>query len=234
MPIRDAIQNLFSSDAGENHILTYKGNEYRFPNFHAVINDTLKTEVNTWGVTQADLDKSCPLTTEWDEFKNSIAFITQEMNTAILSADFTDIESNCDEILEWLQHINQHLVENRDKVRLFKDNDQTGCGNGRCREKACHDTGFWEITESYYTDMIQQVNSQIQYVNNVKDTITQIEEGTLDTEDLAIVVNNNAQNIQNQKRQAEADDRKKKFMLIGGIILGLVALIFIIRKIRKR
>ena len=172
--------------------------------------------------------------TEWDEFKNSISFLTQAMNVSILSADFTDIESNCDEILGWLEHINQHLVENRDKVRIFKDNDQTGCGKGRCREKACHDTGFWEITEGYYTDMIQQVNSQIEYVNNVKDTISQIEEGTLDTQDLAVVVNNNAQNILNQKRQAEADERKKKFMLIGGIILGLVALIFIIRKIRNR
>jgi hypothetical protein len=250
--------------------ITYKGTEYKFPNFLDVLDTTLELR-ERWAdsggqaVLEADLDKSCPIsgdrkdkmtsteksqfnhlllnemgifggtgTSEWDEFKNSTAQITVAFNQSILSADFTDIETNLDEILSWLAQIKSSLQRNLEKVVVFKDNDQWGCGDGRCREKACHKTGFWKITKSYYDDMIVQVNQQISYVDSVKSTINQIEDGTLDTGDLSSSVNNNADRLLKQREEEEAQAKRKKLMLVGGIVLGLLGLVFIIRKIRNR
>ena len=253
-----------------NWTITYKGVEYKFPNFTGTLNNTLALEERPWeqgggGVMQADLDKTCQLigdrkkdfsdeektqftnfllnergifggtgTSEWDEFKNSIAQITVAFNQSILSADFTDIETYLDEILSWLGQIKSSLESNLEKIVVFKDNDQTGCGNGRCREKACHTTEFWETTKAYYDDMLVQIGEQISYLNTVKSTINQIEEGTLDTGDLNNTVENNAvQNALNKLNQEAKEKRKKIFMAIG-IVAGLVLLIYVIRKIRNR
>ncbi len=250
--------------------ITYKGTDYRFPNFTNTLKNTLDLEPRPFqqgggDVMQAVLDKTCQLignrkkdfsddektqftnfllnergifggtgTSEWDEFKNSTAQITVAFNQSILSADFTDIETNLDEILSWLAEIKSSLTINREKIVVFKDNDQAGCGNGRCREKACHETEFWKNTKAYYDDMLVQVNQQISYVNSVKSTINQIEDGTLDTGDLSSTVDNNAERLLKQREEEEAQARRKKLMLVGGIVLGLLGLVFIIRKIRNR
>ena len=173
-------------------------------------------------------------TSEWDEFKNSIANITDAFDQSILSADFTDIESNIDEIKSWLALIKSKLTVNYEKVILFKNNDQLGCGNGRCREKACHDNEFWNPTKGYYEDMMTQVDQQIDYLETVKNTIDSIEDGTLDVGDLGRVVRDNKQKREQEEEQALTKDRIRKVMIAGAIVGALFLLIFIIRKIKNR
>ena len=171
---------------------------------------------------------------EWDEFKNSIANITDAFDQSILSADFTDIESNINEIQSWLSIIKAKLTVNYQKVVLFLNNDQLGCGNGRCREKACHNNDFWNPTKSYYEDMISQVNQQIEYLETVRSTIDSIEDGTLDVGDLGRVVRDNKEKREEEEQQALTQDRIRKLMIAGAIVGALFLLIFIIRKIRNR
>ena len=173
-------------------------------------------------------------TSEWDEFKTSIANITDAFDQSILSADFTDIESNINEIQGWLSLIKAKLIVNFQKVSLFKSNDQWGCGKGRCREKACHDNDFWNPTKSYYEDMISQVNGQIEYLENVRNTIGAIEDGTLDVNVLNTYVRENREKREQEEQQAVTQDRLRKVMIAGAIVGALFLLIFIIRKIRNR
>lgn len=250
--------------------ITYKGNEYRFPNFLPVLDSTLELRERSIGdgdgaVLEADLGKSCPVmgnrkdrmsdeekwafehfllnemgifggtgTSDWDEFKNSTAQITVAFNQSILAGDFTDIETYLDEILSWLGQIKSSLESNVEKIVVFKNNDQWGCGNGRCREKACHTTEFWETTKSYYDDMLVQVDEQITYVNSVKGTINEIEAGTLNTGALNSTVANNALQNAEAKLNQEAKEKRKKILIALGSVAGLILLIYVIRKIRNR
>ena len=157
-----------------------------------------------------------------------------QISPSILSADFTDIESNINEIQGWLSLIKVKLTINYQKVVLFKNNDQWGCGKGRCREKACHDNDFWNPTKSYYEDMISQVNDQIEYLDNVKNTIGAIEDGTLDVNVLQDYVRDNRVKREEEEQQALTKDRIRKVMIAGAIVGALFLLIFIIRKIRNR
>jgi hypothetical protein len=173
-------------------------------------------------------------TSEWDEFKTSIANITDAFDQSILSADFTDIESNIDEIQGWLAIIRAKLIANFQKVIIFKNNDQLGCGKGRCREKACHNNDFWNPTEDYYEDMVAQVNDQIEFLDNVRNTIGAIEDGTLDVQVLNNYVRQNREKREQEEQQAVTQDRLRKVMIAGAIVGALFLLIFIIRKIRNR
>jgi hypothetical protein len=251
--------------------ITYKGKEYRFPNFTDTLNNTLPLRQRWFGdgdggtVLEAELEKTCQLigdrkkdfsdkektqftnfllnergifggtgTSEWDEFKNSTAQITVAFNQSILAGDFTDIETYLDEISSWLNQIKSSLESNVEKIVVFKNNDQTGCGNGRCREKACHTTEFWETTKAYYDDMLVQVTEQLVYVASVKSTINEIEAGTLNTGALNSTVANNALQNAEAKLNQEAKEKRKKIFMAIGIVAGLVLLIYVIRKIRNR
>lgn len=172
--------------------------------------------------------------TSWGQFKNSVAQITLAFQQSILSADFTDIESNCDEIITWLTEIRDLTVVNIDKIRIFIDNDQLGCGNGRCREKACHNNEFWTPTLSGQTAFLNQVVQQIEYVNEVKTTIDSIEDGSLPVDNLVTVVRDNKERVEEQEAEELTQERIRKLMIAGAIVGALFLLIFIIRKIRNR
>lgn len=172
--------------------------------------------------------------TSWGQFKNSIAQITQAFQQSILSADFTDIESNCDEIISWLTQIQELTIVNIEKITIFLTNDQLGCGNGRCREKACHTTEFWTPTLAGQQSFLVQVVQQIEYVNEVKGTIGSIEDGSLPVDDLVTVVRENKERVEEQEAEELTQERIRKLMIAGAIVGALFLLIFIIRKIKNR
>jgi len=251
-----------------NYIITYKNQEFVFPNFSGALNNVIvpngndSLEARACPVSGERKDKmtddekagflNLQLThgniiadnwstgvSEWVKFKDSTALLLMRVNSSILSGDFNGVQEKLDEVLSWLGNYQTLLLRNKGYVEQYRDEPYdrwgSGCGNnGRCKEKLCHSTGFWEGAIVQYNTIIPQIEEQIYLVSEVQNTINAIELGELNLDALGGVINSNSEQQEAEKTAlAEASKRKGIFIALGVVAL-LVVLFFTFKIIKKK
>jgi len=247
-------------------IITYKGEEFVFPNFSGALENVVVPNGNN------SLSRSCPISgdrkdkmtdderagflnlqlnhgniiadnwntgvSEWVKFKMTTQLLLARMNNSLLLGEFDGLHENLDEVLGWLSTYETLLKRNRGYVIEYRDagdNFGSGCGNnGRCREKLCHSTGFWEGAVTQYDTIIPQVEQQIYVVSQVKNALDGIESGDVSLDVVGGVIAGNADDNEDDLKTLESQSKWKGVFIAIGVLLGVVAMVLIIKKIQNR
>tara|TARA_R110000824_G_scaffold90124_2_gene220420 strand:- start:1838 stop:2596 length:759 start_codon:yes stop_codon:yes gene_type:complete len=248
-----------------NWIITYKGQEFVFPNFSGALDNVVVPNGND------SLSKNCPISgdrkdkmtddekagflnlqlthaniiaqnwqagpTEWSKFKDSTALLMSRFNSSILTGDFTDIQERLDEVLFWLDTYKTLLERNANYSSIYEQAGGlgSGCGgNGRCREKLCHDSGFWAGAIQQYDIILPEIDQQISLVSNVKETINGIESGDLSLDAFGDILDRNAEREEEKRLALEEEARRKGIFIALGVVALLVTLYFTFKIIKKK
>tara|TARA_R110000803_G_scaffold77874_5_gene142773 strand:+ start:4491 stop:5264 length:774 start_codon:yes stop_codon:yes gene_type:complete len=248
-----------------NWIITYRGQEFVFPNFSGALDNVIVPNGND------SLSRNCPITgerkdkmtddekagflnlqlthgniigqnwnsgqTQWSKFKESTALLMSRFNSSILTGDFTDIQERLDELLFWLDTYKTLLERNKGYAVVYEQAGSfgSGCGsNGRCREKLCHDSGFWSGAIVQYDIILPEINQQISLVSNVQNTIIGIESGDLSLDVLGDILERNAEEEEEKRLALEEEARRKGIFIALGVVALLVTLYFTFKIIKKK